>query len=62
MNCLECGRKMYRNGYTKSGTQRYRCKCKKTRTGGVRGRPTLSDRPLTNAEMVQRYKAKKRAE
>jgi predicted RNA-binding Zn-ribbon protein involved in translation (DUF1610 family) len=40
-----------KDGKTKAGTQRYRCKaCGKTFTEKKRGRPTIGDQPRTPAE------------
>ncbi|MGL5076994.1 MAG: IS1/IS1595 family N-terminal zinc-binding domain-containing protein [Waterburya sp.] len=59
MKCLTCGEKAIKSGKTKSGKQRYRCKyCQITFTGNKSGRPTLGDRPLTNAEHQAKFRQK----
>jgi transposase-like protein len=56
--CSQCDRFMRKNGAQTSGAVQYRCKCGFTYTEGDRliGRPTLGDRPLTQAELDTRYR------
>ena len=52
-----------RHGKTKAGTQRWWCpQCLKAHSeSGLMGRPTIGDRPMTDAERMRRSRANSRA-
>ena len=62
MQCPDCNSEdVRRNGHTVSGVQQYKCKtCGRSFTGNSEGRPPVFDRPLTKAEIMRRYRQKKR--
>jgi hypothetical protein len=50
-----------KNGTNNAGTQQYICLwCDRSFTGGTPGRPTIGDKPLTPAEMQERYRVKQK--
>jgi transposase len=56
--CPNCDRLMRKNGKQSSGVAQYRCSCGFTATESDRPahRPTLGDRPLTQAERDKKYR------
>ena len=52
-----------RRGKTKAGTQRWWCpQCRRGYSeSGMKGRPTIGDRPMTDAERMRRSRAKKKS-
>lgn len=62
-NPYHCDRPMRMSGKTTAGSQRYSCKCGHTWTDSDlrAGRKPIGDRPFTQVELNQRYRAKKRA-
>jgi hypothetical protein len=52
----------HRHSKTKAGTQRYKCpSCGRVHSeSGLKGRPTVGDRPMTAAQRMQRSRAKKK--
>jgi len=57
--CPHCYSPCHRHDKTRAGTQRWMCpQCRKAHSeSGLKGRPTIGNRPMTDAERMRRSRA-----